>query len=147
MVKTVGLERTAKKWLSRAAVATDDYKAGVSTPKEPWLERAIAAKDTYKAAVTATEVPDLFVRGLRRAGVERWQGMALRKGADRFSPGITLSEPYYRGQMTDVLGVVERITLPTRMPRGDVRNFERSKRIGVELHAWRLAQRAAPPTA
>ena len=143
MVKTIGLERTAKKWIARASVATEDYKAGITAPKEPWLERAVAAKDTWKAAVTAAEAPDLFVRGIRRAGVARWSDMALKKGADRYAPGITLSDPYYRGQMTDILGAIERTVLPGRFPRGDVRNYERSKKIGVDLHAWRLAQRAA----
>jgi len=147
MVKTIGIERTVTKWIGRARVARPDYELGIKAPKEPWLEQAIKAKDTFKAAITAPEVPDLFVRGIKRAGKERWEGMALKKGADRFVPGIELSEPYYRGQMTDILAEIERITIPARAPRGDIRNLDRVKKIFQGLHAWRLAKRAvASPT-
>jgi len=143
MVKTIGVERTVSKWLSRARVARPDYEAGIRSPKEPWMEEAIKAKPTFKAAITAPEVPELFERGIKRAGKERWESMALKKGADRFVPGIELSEPYYRGQMTEILSEIERISLPERVPRGDIRNLDRVKNIFVGLHAWRLAKRAA----
>jgi len=142
MVKTIGLDRTVKKWISRARVARPDYEAGIRAPKEPWLERAVAARDTFKAAVTAPEVPELYVRGIKRAGKARWEDMALKKGADRFTPGIELSQPYYSGQMTEILAEIEKIVIPARAPRGDIRNLERVKKIFEGLHAWRLAKRA-----
>jgi len=142
MVKTIGIERTVTKWLARARVARPDYEAGIRVPKEPWLEQTIKAKPTYKAAITAPQVPDLFIRGVKRAGKERWESMALKKGADRYVPGVELSEGYYRGQMTDILAEIERIVLPKRAPRGDIRNLERVKKIFEALHAWRLAMRA-----
>jgi hypothetical protein len=146
MPKTIGLDRTVSKWLARARVATPDYEAGIKAPKEPWLERAVAAKPTYKAAVTAPDVPDLYERGIKRAGMARWQDMALKKGRDRFAPGVELSQPYYSGQMTEILGTIERVTLPPRQPRGDIRNLDRVKNIFTELHAWRLAKRATAGT-
>jgi len=146
MVKTIGLDRTTKKWLERARVATPDYEAGIKAPKEPWMERAIAAKPTYKAAVTAPDVPDLYERGIKRAGKARWEDMALKKGKDRFAPGVELSQPYYSAQMSEILGTIERIAIPTRQPRGDIRNLDRVKQIFTELHAWRLAKRAAAAT-
>jgi len=142
MVKTIGIDRTVSKWIARARVARPDYEAGIKTPKRDWLTAAVAAKETYKAAITAPEVPELFVRGLKRAGKERWETMALKKGADRYTPGIELSEPYYRAVMSEILAEIERITLPTRQPRGDIRNLERVKKIFEGLHAWRLAKRA-----
>ncbi len=143
MPKTIGLDRTAKKWIERARVATPEYEAGIKAPKEPWMERAIAAQPTYKAAVTAPDVPDLYVRGIKRAGKARWEDMALKKGKDRFAPGIELSDPYYRAQMSEILSTIEKITLDPRQPRGDIRNLDRVKKIFTELHAWRLAKRAA----
>ena len=142
MPKSIGLERTATKWMGRARVARPDYEIGVRTPKEPWLEQTLKARDTFKSAITAPDVPSLFERGVRRAGKERWEAMTLRKGADRYVPGIELSDPYYRSQMTDILGEIERITLPVRAPRGDIRNLDRVKNIFEKLHAWRLAARA-----
>jgi len=146
MVKTIGVERTVTKWIGRARVARPDYEAGIKAPKYPWLDQAIKAKDVYKVAITRPEVPDLFVRGLKRAGTARWEDMALKKGADRYVPGIELSEPYYRGQITDILAEIEKIVLPARAPRGDIRNLERVKKIFEGLHAWRLAKRAVSPT-
>lgn len=142
MVKTIGLERTKKKWLGRARVAAPDYEQGIKAPKEPWMERAIAARDVYKAAVTAPDVPALFERGIKRAGKARWEEMALKKGRDRYVPGVELSEPYYGAQMADILAEIEKIVIPPRAPRGDIRNLERVKEIFEELHAWRLAARA-----
>lgn len=142
MVKTIGLDRTKTKWITRARVATPDYEMGIKAPKEPWLERAIAAKPTFSAAIKAPEVPDLFERGIKRAGKARWEDMALKKGRDRYAPGVELSEPYYSAQMSEILGVIERTVIPARQPRGDVRNLERVKKIFDELHAWRLAKRA-----
>jgi len=141
-VKTIGLERTVAKWLNRAKVARPDYEAGVKSPKRPWYEQTIKSVGTYKAAITRPEIPLLFERGVKRAGKERWETMALKKGADRYTPGVELSEPYYRGQMGEILSEIERITIPERAPRGDIRNLERVKQIFVQLHAWRLAKRA-----
>lgn len=146
MPKTIGVDRTVKKWISRARVARPDYEEGIKAPKEPWEARATAAKETYKAAVTSPDVPELFVRGIKRAGTARWQDMALKKGADRYTPGVELSQDYYKSQMSEILGTIERITLPTRAPRGDVRNLDRVKKIFEELHAWRLAKRATAAT-
>jgi len=142
MVKTIGIERTVDKWIARARVARPDYELGIKAPKEPWLEQTIKAKETYKMAITQPHVPDLFIRGVKRAGKERWEGMALKKGADRYIPGVELSQPYFRGQMTDILAEIERIVIPPRAPRGDIRNLERVEKIFVGLHAWRLAKRA-----
>jgi len=142
MVKTIGLERTVSKWINREKVARPDYEAGIKSPKEPWLEQTLKAVGTFKAAITRPEVPALFERGVKRAGKERWESMALKKGADRYTPGVELSEPYYRGQMADILAEIERITIPERAPRGDIRNLDRVKQIFVQLHAWRLAKRS-----
>ena len=143
MVKTIGLERAAKKWIERARVAGPEYEAGVKAPKTPWAAAAVAAKPTYKSAVTAIDTPELYERGVKRAGDARWSDMAIKKGVSRFAPGVELSDPYYRAQMSEIIGKLEAITLPGRKPRGDIGNLERVGTIFRELHAWRLAKRAA----
>lgn len=146
MVKTIGIDRTKAKWIARARVARPDYEAGIEKPKIPWEAAAIAAKDTFKAAITAPAVPDLYERGIKRAGDVRWRTMAVKKGADRYAPGIELSEPYYTAQMGEILGVIEKTVIPPRRPRGDPLNIDRVKGIFDALHAWRLAKRAAGAT-
>jgi len=143
MPKTIGIERTTKKWIERARVAGPEYRAGIEAPKRPWLEAARAARDVYKAAVTAPDISDLYVRGIERAGMARWRDMALKKGVDRFAPGIELSEDYYRRVMGEILKEIEAIILPARKPRGNIGNLDRVKAIFEKLHAWRLAKRAA----
>jgi len=143
MVKTVGIERTTDKWIRRARVAGPDYEAGIKAPKRSWQKAATEAKDVFRAAITAPEVPDLFVRGITRAGDARWSEMAIKKGVDRFAPGVELSQPYYRAQMQDILAQIEAVVLKPRGPRGAAVNYQRVKDIGDRLHAWRLARRAA----
>lgn len=143
MVKTSGITRTTDKWIRRARVAGPDYEAGVKAPKRAWAAAAAAAKGTFKMAITSAEVPDLFVRGIERAGDARWSEMAIKKGIDRFAPGIELSQPYYERQMKDILGQIEAVKLKARGPRGSAQNYARVKDIGDKLHAWRLAQRSA----
>jgi len=140
MVKTIGIERTKKKYLDRVRVAGPDYEAGVKAPKVPWSEAAIAAKDVFMAAITAPDVPDRFARGIARAGDPKWSEMALKKGLPRFTPGVELGVGYYEAVMRDILGQIEAIVLPPKGPRGDPKNLERVRKIFETLHAWRLAR-------
>lgn len=140
--KTIGVDRATSKWINRARVAGTDYEAGVKAPKVAWSTAATNAADTFFTAVSSPDVKTLFKRGISRAGDARWSDMATKKGIGRFGQGVELSEPYYRGQMGDVLGQIEAVTLPTRGPRGAAQNYNRVKDIGDKLHAWRLAKRA-----
>lgn len=143
MPKTIGVERTVEKWKARAGVAGADYEAGIRAPKRPWEEATLAAKTTFATAIKGADVPELFARGVRRAGNARWAEMAAKKGIGRFSEGVGLADPYFRSQMTDVLGQIEGVRLSPRGPRGSAANYGRVKEIGDKLHAWRLAKRAA----
>jgi len=147
MPKTIGIARTVSKYVARAAVATPDYEAGIKAPKNPYAASAIAAKDTYRAAITAPEIPDLYVSGIRRAGDAKWSKMALEKGKERYSRGVELGKEYYEGRMTNIIGVIERTTLPKRGPTGSEVNYARSKKMGMSLRAWKLAQKGASPAA
>lgn len=143
MPKTIGVERATSKWINRARVATPDYEAGVKSPKRPWAASAMAASGTYHSAVSSPNTKALFERGIKRAGDARWADMSAKKGVERYATGVELSEPYYRSQMGDVIGVIERTTLSSRGPRGSAANYTRVKEQGDALHAWRLAKRAS----
>ena len=140
MPKTIGVERTVSKWITRARVAGPDYAAGVAAPKRPWAESAAAAADTYHQAVSSPDSKTLFQRGIRKAGNERWQRMATEKGVARFADGVEKSEPYMRQAMGEVLSQIEAVTLKGRGPRGSAGNYDRVKQIGDKLHAYRLAR-------
>jgi len=142
LVKTVGIARTKDKYLRRVRVAGPDYEAGIKAPKISWEAAAVAAKGTFRTAITAPEIPDLFEKGIKRAGDAKWSKMAIDKGIARFAPGVELSVPYYEERMTDILAVIEKTDVPVRGPRGADINWERSKKIGKALAAWRLAVRA-----
>jgi len=141
--KTIGVDRSASKWIGRARVAGADYEAGVRAPKVAWSTAAAGAADTFFSAVSSPDSKTLFLRGIRRAGDARWSDMALKKGVNRFPQGVEMSEAYYRSQMGDVLGQIETVSLASRGPRGAAQNYNRVKDIGDKLHAWRLAKRAA----
>ena len=141
--KTIGVERTTSKWIGRARVAGPDYAAGIAAPKKPWAASAAGAANSFFSAVSSPEVKSLFVRGIRRAGDERWSRMATEKGVGRFAPGVELSEPYFRSQMTDVITQIEAVVLKPRGPRGSAQNYDLVKQVGDKLHAWRLAKAAS----
>ena len=141
MPATIGLERTADKWVRRAGVARPDYEAGIDKPKRTWMAATIAAKKTFREAITAPEIPEMYAAGARAAGDEKWSAMAKGKGADRYSKGVELGEPYYRARMGNVLGVIEKTVLPVRGPAGSEKNWERSRKMGMELRAWKLARK------
>lgn len=142
MVKTKGLARTVGKWIARAAVASDDFKAGIENPKTPWESSTLAAVGTFKSAIASPDVPKLFSAGVKKAGDAKWSKMALEKGVGRFSDGIEKSKEYFEGSMGPVLSTIEATTLSKRGPRGSAINYNRSKEIGTALHAKRLAARA-----
>lgn len=143
MPKTKGVDRTAKKWIERARVATSDYAAGIAAPKRSWSAATTAAANTYFTAVSSPNTKALFTRGVKRAGDTRWSEMSSKKGKDRYATGVELSEPYYKSQMGDILAQIEAVSLGPRGVRGSAENYGRVKQIGDKLHAWRLARAAA----
>jgi len=138
MVKTKGADRTVEKWISRVGVAGPDYEAGVKNPKRDWATATKAAEATWKSAISDAIGRGAFGKGVSKAGTDKWQRGALNKGVARFPEGVRAAQDDYKAAMSEVLSVIEGVTLKARGPRGDPGNYERVKQIGDALHQWKL---------
>lgn len=141
MVKTKPVEIVKKKWEARASIATPDYEFGVKNPRRDWAEAATAAEETWEAAIQEAIRDKRFAGGVKAVGTEKWQKKALEVGKDRYAPGVRAAVDDYSKAMSEVLSVIEGVTLPPKGPRGDPKNYERVKAIGDALHKYAIAKK------
>lgn len=135
MVATKPIEQTASKWKRKVDVAGEDYRYGIENPKADWATETKAAETRYKEGVTRAAAEGRFGRGVSKAGTEKWKKGAVEKGLTRWPEGVGMAEDEYRTAMSEVLSVIQGVTLPARRPKGDPANYERVKAIGTALHA------------
>lgn len=129
---------SADKWVRRAGQAGPDYTRGVNNPRTPWAEATAAAVDAQSAGIQQAIANGSFVKGVQKAGNAKWQRKAAGLGAARFGAGVADAQPDYVSGFTPYAAVIQGITLPPRGPKGDPRNYERTKIIGDALHAAKV---------
>lgn len=134
MVKTKGLDRTATKWKNKVAGAQSDYIDGVNNPKKDWATEAGNAQGAYEQGVQRAISNKSFGKGVARAGTEKWKKNAASKGPGRWAEGVAQAEDEYRSGMGEVLQVIESTSIPPRGPKGDPKNYDRSRVLGQALH-------------
>ena len=133
------LSQSSDKWVRRAGEAATDYARGVAAPRTPWAEATEAAADAQAAGVQQAIAENRFQNGVQRAGNAKWQRKATTLGAQRFGPGVAAAKSDYEAGFGPYVAVIQGITLPPRGPKGDPRNYERTKLIGDALHAAKIA--------
>ena len=134
MVKTKGLDRTAKKWQEKVSNAQGDYMDGIQNPKADWESETKKAEGNYEQGVQRAIANKSFGRGVTAAGTAKWQRGALEKGPSRWIDGVQKGVDDYRAGMGEVLQVIESTSLPPRGPKGDPKNYDRSRKMGQSLH-------------
>jgi len=134
MVETKPIEQVVEKWQRKVAGAEPDYRSGIENPKKDWEAATKAAEPAYKEGVTRAANEGRFGRGVAKAGTAKWKKNALEKGPGRWSSGVNMASDEYRSGMTEVLSVINSVSLPPRGAKGDPRNYERVKVIGEALH-------------
>jgi len=134
MPATKPLDKTVEKWKRKVAGASEDYKSGVENPREDWASATKAAETRYKEGVTRAAAEGRFGRGVSKAGTEKWKKGASGKGVSRWPEGVAAAEGEYASGMGEVLSTIQSVTLPPKGPKGDPRNYERVKAVGVALH-------------
>ena len=136
------LEKIVDKWNRRVSIAGPEFKDGLQNPKVDWETATLAATDRWNAAMTEAMRLGLWAAGVRDAGTRKWQDRSLSLGVDRWGPGVAAAMPDYRSGFAPYHAALERLTLPARYARGDIRNYDRSKVIGVALRKIKLGQAA-----
>lgn len=123
------IEKIAKKWATVTPGRTEDYRAGVESPRRDWETATAGAEDAYQAGVTQAIAEKRFGKGVRAAGSEKWQRNAIDKGTQRWGPGVAMAESQYAAGYGPIRDAIERTTLPPRYARRDPRNLNRVKAI------------------
>jgi len=134
-MKVLALTDLVEKWNARASVATDDYARGVRDPAVPWIDGARSANENWKAAISAAVAADLFIKGINRAGNEKWQQKTLIVGVPRWPQGIAIAKDSFAKGFGPFHEALTRLTLPKRYPKGDPRNIDRVSAIAKALHS------------
>jgi len=136
-VKAIGA--SAAKWAARAAVAANDYTAGVANSQKDQAGLAAAAEPAWAAGVANAAQNKLFSSGLARAGTQAWKAGVASKGAQRYAPGVNSAVPKYTARFGPFLNVIAGLDLGPRYPRGDARNQQRSVVVQQALNKARVA--------
>lgn len=131
------MEQASDKWTRRAAVAGEDYRAGVMSPRTPWDQASIAADGNYRQGVTAAANAGRYAGGVRKAGVERWRQNAAAKGPQRFAEGVALSTGEWQRGFQPYHAAISGLSLPARGPAGSPQNLQRVTAVATALRAVR----------
>ncbi len=126
---------SADKWVRRAGQAGPDYTRGVQNPRTSWAEATAQAADAQAAGVQQAISEGRFEKGVAKAGNAKWQRKASTVGAQRFGQGVAAAKGDYESGFAPYAAVIQGVTLPPRGPKGDPRNYERTKIIGDALHS------------
>jgi len=139
MAEIKRLDAIREKWTRVTPGRVTDYTLGIKNPKRDWETEAVAAEDRYKAGVDAAAAKGMFGKGVKAAGSKKWEEMALKKGPGRFSEGVYIAGPAFEKGFAPMHAVIERTDLPPRFPKGDPRNYDRVRVIGMALHEEKVS--------
>lgn len=137
-IKDVGA--IALKWSQVTPQRTDQYTAGVQSPRVPWAQATTAAAETYKTAVTQAANNGSFAKGVAKAGDQTWQSKTVAKGPARFAEGVASAAPDYQAGFAPYAAVIAATNLPPRFPKGDPRNITRVATMAAALNAKRTGK-------
>lgn len=138
MAEIKSLSSIREKWTRVTPMRSEDYRLGILSPRRDWADATEAQKDTWKMAIIDAANKDLFAKGIRKAGTEKWRDKALSVGPGRFSEGVMVAGPDYEAGFAPYREVIERLTLPPRFPKGDPRNIMRVSAIAEALRERKL---------
>lgn len=124
----------AEKYARVTPGRSEDYEAGVRSPRRDWKSAALAAESSYKQGVTKAAGEGRFGKGVTKAGTTKWQDKTLEKGTARWGSGVSTAQSDYESGYAPYRAVLASLTLPNRYPRGDPRNIERVSTGNKALH-------------
>lgn len=132
------LNDIASKWSTVTPGRSGEYKSGVTNPRKSWAQNTTDAVENYKAGIQASLSNDSFAKGVSTAGDAAWKEGALKKGVDRWGPGVSMSGPKYSTGFSKYHGVLSSLTLSPKGAKGDPRNYTRVQEVGNALHAAKV---------
>lgn len=137
-LKVKDISKSAAKFVARAQVAGPDYTAGVQAAGTSQFDNAVAAAPNWGAGVQAAVANGSFVKGLQKAGPNKWTQNAVNKGAKNYPSGVAAAQQSYAAGVNPYFQVLANLNLTQRFPRGDPRNQQRSVDVQQALHKARV---------
>ena len=134
------IETIARKWQEVTPARADIYRANVETPLRDWAKEASAAKDRRNEGMRAAIADGRIDRGIAKAGIEGWRKPTVTKGPARWAEGVAMAGPEYQAGFAPYRDVIERTDPGPKYAKGDPRNWDRSKKIGLALHAKKIGK-------
>ena len=139
-MRVPGAAEIARRFVKFAPMRAERYEEGVRHPSEDWEKNTKEAEPNYEKGVQEAIKRKAFGKGVAKCGTARQQAKTV-KNINRWGEGIEGAEDTMAEAMGPVVAVLEGITLPPKYPKGDSRNYERSKKVGTALREAKEAGR------
>lgn len=131
-MKVTSAAKIAERFVKYAPQREDRFEEGVRDPGEDWEKNTAAAEDNYEKGVKDAMTRKAFGKGVVKCGTEKQQAKTLLN-MNRWAEGIQNARATMELAMEKVVKVLQAVKLPPRYPKGDDRNYERSKVVGKAL--------------
>lgn len=128
----------AKKFVSRAGAAGNDYTEGVKNAGADWEANTRASGDNWAAGVQQAIGDKRFDKGVAEAGSAKYVARASTLGAQRFPTGVAAAEQDWNKGTQPYLDVIRGLNLPARRPKGDPANMQRANAVAAALRAKKI---------
>ncbi len=122
----------ARRFVQYAPGRIGRYEEGVKNPSKDWANETEAAESNYEEGIKKAIGRKAFGKGVKKCGTDRQMAKTI-KNINRWSEGIEGAEEEMAAAMEPVVAVMKAIKLPPSYPKGDERNYARSKAVGVAL--------------
>lgn len=132
------LDSIVAKWKRVTPGRAEDYKLGVTNPLKDWEKETLAASDRRDEGMRAAIADGRINRGITNKGFAGWQKPAVQKGPSRWVEGIGLATADYKAGFAKYHDIIANTDPGPRFKKGDPRNWERSKKIGIALHEAKI---------
>lgn len=135
MADIKSMDRITKKWTDVTPQRAGEYEAGIRQPKRDWGQATADAAESYAAGVSQAVSEGRFSKGVQKAGTGAWREGAISKGVTRWPQGVRLGGSKYQAGFSPFHAVISGVSLTPRGPKGDPRNYDRTRQIGEALHS------------
>ncbi len=141
MVPIKPLAAIAEKFTRRASAAQTDYQNAIqSTQEATWEAGARAGAQNWAQGVAAAAADGRFASGIDGKGA-KWKRKATTVGPSRYATGVAGAAGDFTQGFQRFYDTLASLTLGPRGPRGDQRNYDRSKMVGTAQNQARLAMK------
>lgn len=123
------IDQISTKWAEVTPMRSADYAAGVASPRRSWSAATKAAEKSYEDGVQKSIQRHAFVKGVAKAGDDKWSRKATVNGVRNWGPGVAEAKGDYAAGFAPYQAAIAACVLPPRYARRDPRNLARVKAI------------------